>query len=486
MARTTQGKTGRATADLIAVLCMLVVVATLVQPVPARSRRTPGCVCQSNLKQLWKAFSMYLSDYDMTLPSSYLYGRSKTWNPQDFIRFAKEQGALPALPNATRRSWPMVLSHYLADYGYLWCPSDRSRSNSPTARISYYWKAAIDRAWYAGGDFQKGGAFLYPGDQIVLYEHSSWHHGGRNVGLTDGVVINCAFMDGHVGALVVRNSGYTRRENPPEPLPASGVGEPAWFNCSLGDVDPRFDRGQNWDPTVWADSMRELPLNCDDPAVTCQDNLRRLAAAVLLYTNDWDDVLPSSCLYGHSSTWNADDFVGFATERGTLPPPSGAGRSSWPMVFFPYYSRSDRVLWCPCDDGKSREPSACVSYYWKAAVDAAWYGGPNGVGPEARHGSDHLFPANQIVLYERNPWHGRAPRKGLADGAIINCAFLDGHVSLKMIRHSGYGRRELPAGPLPRSGVGEPAWFNYSFGAASPAFSRGCNWDPRIWGDNLR
>ncbi len=488
MACSTQRKTGRPVADLIAVSCILLVVGILVHPILARSRANPRCTCQSNLKQLCKALSVYVNDYDATLPSSILYGNSKTWDPEDFVRFAKEQGSLSPPRGAHRQSWPMVLSSYLSDYRCLWCPSDRSRSSSPAARISYYWKAAVDRAWYGDpsvGRFQRDGAFVFPGDQIVFYERNGWHRRRSSRGLADGAVINCAFLDGHVGSLQVRDSGYTRREKPAEPLPASGVGEPAWFNYSIGDDDPRFHRGQNWNPTLWADRMRELPSKCDDPAATCQDNLRRLATVVLIYANDWDEAMPSSYLYGRSDTWNTDDFVRFACERGKFPPPEGGAQLSWPMVFYFHLGRSDRALWCPSDAGRSRDPSARVSYYWKAAVDAAWYGGPDGAGPEARYLNDYMFPADQVVFYERNGWHkGRG--RGLADGAIINCAFMDGHVSSKMIQDSGYCRGERPAGPLPSSGVGEPAWFNYSFGAETPERNKGGNWDPTIWGDALR
>jgi prepilin-type processing-associated H-X9-DG protein len=480
MAETTQGKAGRAIVDLIAVFCILFVVGILLQPLLARSQMNPGCTCQSNLKQLAKAFSLYTGDWNRTLPSSYLYGHSQTWNPDDFVRFAKEQGSLPPKYGQTGLSWPLIMSPYLPDRECLWCPSDRGRSSSPTARISYYWKAALDRAWYGDastGAFKKDWDFNYPGEQIILYERNSWHYGRGNTGPVNGALINCAFMDGHVGTLEIRDSGYALRESPPEPLPASGVGEPAWFNYSIADSSPRFDRGQNWNPRIWADRMREIPSDCDDPETTCQDNLKRLGIAVLMYAGDWDGAMPSSCLYGHSSAWNTDDFVGFASERGTLPPPSGATQLTWPMVLYPYI-RSDRVLWCPLDEGKSRNPSARVSYYWKAAVDRAWYGNAS-VGA-FRKQEDFNYPGDQIVIYERNGWHGPGRNRGLTDGVAINCAYMDGHVGLRTIRDSGYGRREIPAGPLPMSGVGEPAWFNYPFGDANPAFSKGQNWDPGI------
>lgn len=476
---------GRVIWNIIAVVCILFVVGTIVHPILARSYITPEYTCQTNLKHIWKAFAMYQSDWDATLPSSFLCGRSKIWNPDDFTYFASQQGTLPAPPETLHRSWPMVLSSYISDSKCLWCPLDRGRSNSPSARISYYWKAAIDRAWYGddttGERFQKEGDYLYQGDQIILYERNSWHYNRYGTGLANGALINCAYMDGHVCAVEIRDSGYSRREDPAGPLPRSGVGEPAWFNYSIGGTSPEFRRGQNWNPYIWADRMHEHSSVLEDPTTTCQANLKRLATAISIYANDWDSALPSSYLYGHSNTWNPDDFVKFASRRGILPPLLNTSSQSWPMVLYPYL-RTERILWCPSDIGKSREPSACVSYYWKAAVDAAWYGGPECARSNARTLNDYLYPAYQVVLYERNGWHGWNQRKGLANGVMINCAFVDGHVSMKTIRNSGHKRS---AGPLPASFVGEPAWFNYSFGDSRPAFSTGDNWDPRFWGDNM-
>jgi prepilin-type processing-associated H-X9-DG protein len=373
----------------------------------------------------------------------------------------------------------------------LWCPSDRGISSNPTAVVSYYWKAAVDAAWYGGPDgtgpvCRREGDFSFPAEQIVLYERTGWHWGGRNKGLTDGVVINCAFMDGRVAAVEIRESGYTRREDPAEPLPGSGMGEPAWFNYSFGADNPQFSAGPNWDPHVWGDNLREVDWPVGEPpkdtAPSCQQNLKALVLALQMYAGDYDSALPSSYLYSRTATWDPDSFVRFAGVRGTLPP-RNQSQLTWPMVLYDYV-RDTSIIWCPRDRSESGDPAAVVSYYWKAAVDAAWYGGPDGTGPVCRKEGDFCFPAEQIVLYERIGWHwGRS--KGLTDGVVVNCAFMDGHVAAKTIRDSGYTVHEMPALPLPASGIGEPAWFNYSYGAAVPDYSKGAHWDPHVWGDSL-
>jgi len=480
---------------IIASAIVLMVVALFLQPLLARPGSDPRSSCQSNLRQLNTALLLYINDWDAMLPSSFLYGRSRTWDSTDFINFARERGTLPPLAPALRKSWPMVLWRYLRSEDAIWCPSDRGVSPNPAAPVSYYWKAAVDAAWFGGPDgrgpgARKEGDFDFPADQIILYEHTGWHWGQHNRGLVDGVKINCVFLDGHAAAVEIRDSGYTAGETPAEPLPKSGIGEPAWFNYSFGANNPDFNKAQNWDPHIWVDKLPEVehppvpPPGHGDIAATCQSNLRALALAFQMYYGDYDAVLPSSLLYGGSVTWNPDDFIHFARDRGTLPPSPSATHQSWPMLLYPFMRNKD-IIWCPADRAVSDDPAARVSYYWKAAIDAAWYGGPDGAGPMARREGDFDFPACQMILYEHTGWHWGQHNRGLVDGVKINCAFLDGHVAAVEIRDSGYTHHENPPEPLPRSGVGEPAWFNYSFGAASPQFDTGQYWDPHVWGDNL-
>jgi len=473
----------------IATAVALLFFALFIQPIIATSGKNPVSVCQENLMGLGVALTLYCGDYDDVLPSSVINTLNKTWDPDRFSVFASMRDVTPYSKSAYVNSnsvvsWPMLLSAYVKDENVFWCPSDNTRRDVPYAWVSYYWKAAIDAAWFGGPDgtgpiCSRRTNFEFPESQIVLYERCGWHRGGQNQGLTDGVVINCLFMDGRVSAVEIQNSGYAKKEVPAGPLPASGVGEPAWFNYSY--ADNKFSKGQNWNPCFWGDKMREVDIpsaktkESRDPKITCQSNLLAIGSALRMYMSDWDGALPTSALYNHSSVWNPDDFTAFASLRG-VQPSYRSSKTTWPMALNLYLRGlgKSNAIWCPLDD-PSDNPSAVVSYYWKAATDRASFVG-------ARE-FDFWYPSAQMVLYERAGWHGNAKNKGLVNGVSINCLYLDGHSAMFKIRDSGYAKKEIPAGPLPISGVGEPAWFNYSYGSNRPQFNVGQNWDVRIWGD---
>lgn len=243
--------------SLLSIIGIIVVVAAVIFPMFARERiPARRATCQSNMKELGLAIQLYCGDYDDMMPSSALYGGSKTWNKNDFVHFAKERGNLSSSLNTKSSTWPMILYSHMISKDIIWCPSDPAKSDSPSSAVSYYWKAAVDRAWYGDDKFKarKINDFAFPGNQIIFYENRGRHYGGANKGLTDGNLINCVFIDGHVVPKRIIDSGYTSAENPPEPLPKSGVGEPAWFNYNFKSGSANT-KGAHWNPQEWGDNL---------------------------------------------------------------------------------------------------------------------------------------------------------------------------------------------------------------------------------------
>jgi type II secretory pathway pseudopilin PulG len=239
--------------------CLLLIIpilAAILFPVFAKAReKARVSTCMSDLNSIGKAIRCYMTDYDDTLPSSALYGHTRTWDKSAFMKFASELGDNPPRANDPHKSWPELLDRYHPGISSLAvCPADpghRRQTYAPTDRASYYWKAAADYACY-----QNYGAeswFAYPTQQAIIYEHNGWHYGDSSRGLTDGVTINCVYMDGHVHRASIKESGYTIDENPPDPLPAGGTGEPAWYNCEAATGVTAVSN--YWKPDKYRDSL---------------------------------------------------------------------------------------------------------------------------------------------------------------------------------------------------------------------------------------
>jgi prepilin-type processing-associated H-X9-DG protein len=252
-------------------IILLLVVATVALFYPAflQTDRTYKPSCQRNLKELGLVLIMYSRDNDGVLPSSAVVG-SKSWNPKSYLRFATERGTVPVPEGIRADTWPMLLYPFMKNKDIVWCPNDPNDPNAdpgfwrntfgskpaitPNTKVSYWYKAAIDRGWFGGTDAnghrwacRKESDFDLPADQIVFYEHASWHWGQAEAGLSNGVSLNCAFMDGHVQAKRLSDAGNAVGKS--DPL---APGEPGWFNAwnkqgKTPEVGVNFDARQQYD-----------------------------------------------------------------------------------------------------------------------------------------------------------------------------------------------------------------------------------------------
>jgi hypothetical protein len=190
-----------------------------------------------------------------------------------------------------------------------------------------------------------------------------------------------------------------------------------------------------------------------DPSekATCQSNLKQCAQALKMYADDYDNVLPSSCLVGHAPHWNRLDFVKFATLAGKTPD-STSPRRTWSQVLYDNM-RSKDIMFCPSDPVNRNSPNAQASYWYKLANDKAWYG----VGcPEPRRAmSDYGYESDQIAFYEHQPFH-YGGTGGLKNGARINASFMDTHVETITISNATSGDPVNCAA----SSNGEPMYYN--------------------------
>ena len=221
-------KKGGTAVNVIIVAVMVVVLSLVLFPVVFQERvLSRKSVCMNNLKECAIAVQIYWNDYDAHLPSSACVSGSEAWNEKDFLTFATKRGELPAPSGTSPGTWPQLLYGHMKNKDIMFCPSDPTDHQQADADVSYWWRLAIDKAWYGVGrwEYRKEGDYYLPADCIILYEHMGWHSGSKE-GLVNGVQINCVFFDSHVKTYTIRNA----TSGDPINCAANDDGWPMYFN----------------------------------------------------------------------------------------------------------------------------------------------------------------------------------------------------------------------------------------------------------------
>jgi prepilin-type processing-associated H-X9-DG protein len=245
--------------DLILVLLIVITVGVMGRiaiPLPLSEKAKEAqrlATCQSNMRQCATAYLMYINDWDGVLPSSVLSAARPGYAPRqdEVVKFLTGSGTWPLSVGARPMSWAEHLYPSMQYRDIVHCPSDL-----PRARLSYWWKYAVDAAWRDKTiSARREGYFGSPGSQVLIYEHAGWHS-GDSAGIKDGVKINVAYMDGHVTAVTLRNgpTAYPSLADERSGLAAIRPGAPMFYNYDLNS-NQRTSGVANWiDPTKYADS----------------------------------------------------------------------------------------------------------------------------------------------------------------------------------------------------------------------------------------
>lgn len=265
-------KSGFTLIELLVVIAIIAILAAILFPVFARAREAARkSNCQNNLKSCAVALQLYYGDYDSTLPSSYAAwgGKGNTaasdssWNNQTgasgaVTTFLTKRGTLPPPESDTNyassnKTWAQLLYGHMKNKDILFCPSDSKTANdTDDPEVSYWYKTAADRAWWNGN--KKEGSFGYNADQMIFYEHKSWHFGGNIC--RDEEQINVAFMDSHVKTITLKNSRATDLTS--EGTLADAVtfsGEPCYYNYNYTTSPTNTETGADYDPTNYGDKF---------------------------------------------------------------------------------------------------------------------------------------------------------------------------------------------------------------------------------------
>ena len=199
--------------ELLVVIAIIAILAAILFPVFAKARgKARQAACQSNLKQLALAVTMYIQDYDERLPIAYYYGPG--WNPEYAWDFTLDWSSYPpgaglgllgpytknsqinACPSFEAESWGRPFTGYAYNTTYLGHGQyEPVSAPAALAAITCPSETALlcDSAFYTGGVLSANNYLRAPRDPAYAWIGPNVHfrhNGGADV----------AYVDGHVKA----------------------------------------------------------------------------------------------------------------------------------------------------------------------------------------------------------------------------------------------------------------------------------------------
>jgi prepilin-type N-terminal cleavage/methylation domain-containing protein/prepilin-type processing-associated H-X9-DG protein len=108
--------------ELLVVIAIIAILAAILFPVFAQAREAARkATCQSNLKQIGSAFTMYINDYDEMYPQPM---RPSPGDSGSFTSFPPDyKGTTPAATSSSWTSWAWAIQAYIKSTKVMQCPS---------------------------------------------------------------------------------------------------------------------------------------------------------------------------------------------------------------------------------------------------------------------------------------------------------------------------------------------------------------------------
>lgn len=238
--------------EVVIIAVMILIMAAILLPIFAKPCiNVTKAHCQNNVKECAIALQQYCQDYDDMLPSSIMVSYSKKWNRADYVKFATIRGEIPVKEGVKAQTYYQLLYPYIAKHNSPFCCEDTSDRSNPRSQVSYWYKLAIDKAWYGEGcsaPCRRLSDFRRCRDQVIFYEQKGFHSPVRATlftkrisGLKNGVSINVAYLDSHVKNITLVNCNKSA-ESKVWTTDPTAPGEPAYFNYdttkSNGNTNP--------------------------------------------------------------------------------------------------------------------------------------------------------------------------------------------------------------------------------------------------------
>jgi len=216
----TRRQSGFSLIELLVVMAVIALLASILFPAfAAAKRRGRSASCQSNLRQMYTAFELYLQDWDESYPNTgdpFLWmGRRWRWPMKQYVALSAQQEPGNPMKSKGNRA------------GVLLCPDDNA-APSQWEGTSYAYSMAfyhtpdqinamtrIEQTWTDKPDCisRKKSDVVYPAEKALLAEWLSNHEvphvgwgsweGGRNYLFADG---HCLYLKAK--RLISANDNY--------------------------------------------------------------------------------------------------------------------------------------------------------------------------------------------------------------------------------------------------------------------------------------
>lgn len=243
-------------AAIVVTVILLCVAADAVHVLRVRQiREGRSAVCLSNIKQIALGLKTYMDDWDKAPPTSRVIDPHSA-GPD--VRYCCNIGYCGDADRAWQTAASLLIPYGVNSCDCYFCPSESSITGSPTQRVSYIYRPALDVAASHGlreSDFQ------CPATQVVFFDRLDFHSSQSPRGWVEGARFNVAFMDGHVASVSAApgtSSGVgvgqiTSSSNAVLKKAMDAPGWPCWFNFDT--KTGKAIKGKAWDPRRYTDAV---------------------------------------------------------------------------------------------------------------------------------------------------------------------------------------------------------------------------------------
>lgn len=216
--------------ELVLILLLVAFIVTVTGLFGVCTSQRPA-QATTKLHMLLLALQVYSQDHDGYLLSSAIVSHSKQWNRADFRQFSTRLGSTRSGHGHSSPSWfGALFPEYITRERFVIVRDHYDKPPARNAMADFWWKCAIDKAWYGDGcsrPYRRIGDYPRQASTIVLYYRRGIStFGSDDRGMQNGTRALVGCLDGYARSVTLRNA----TSGSPINFTANTDGEPMYFN----------------------------------------------------------------------------------------------------------------------------------------------------------------------------------------------------------------------------------------------------------------